>query len=264
MSQYELDYSFSDAYQSTLNNISNELRKEAETIAFMHIHNPEVRLKFLRDISQYISRNEWEVRNACLSLSAGLDNIEDMRELLEEQRRAIQLQEVRQYAYVEAVKNEKNGVTTLLLKQVGFVGGGMQIIAGYGACAVSVGLLCSSLSVGLIAQGSNNMYENGYYLLFRENTSGYLRDGYRYTTKKLGYSDHEADMVYNFVDLTLSAGTLFNPALKPGAFKLFNYYDMDFVASWKLMNTSAFITEGFFDGVTIYSTYDLIQKENKK
>ncbi|MDH0354907.1 hypothetical protein [Morganella sp. GD04133] len=43
MSQYELDYSFSDAYQSTLNNIS---------------------------------RNEWEVRNACLSLSAGLDNIE--------------------------------------------------------------------------------------------------------------------------------------------------------------------------------------------
>ena len=43
MSQYELDYSFSDVYQSTLNNIS---------------------------------RNEWEVRNACLSLSAGLDNIE--------------------------------------------------------------------------------------------------------------------------------------------------------------------------------------------
>ncbi|HDF2341616.1 TPA: hypothetical protein PC598_001167 [Morganella morganii] len=76
MSQYELDYSFSDAYQSTLNNISNELRKEAETIAYMHIRNPEVRMKFLRDISQYISRNEWEVRNACLSLSAGLDNIE--------------------------------------------------------------------------------------------------------------------------------------------------------------------------------------------
>lgn len=57
MSQYELDYSFSDAYQSTLNNISNELRKEAETIAYMHIRNPEVRMKFLRDISQYISRN---------------------------------------------------------------------------------------------------------------------------------------------------------------------------------------------------------------
>lgn len=264
MSHYELDYSFSDAYQSTLHNISHELRKQAEEIAFMHIRNPEVRLKFLRDINQFIARNEWEVKNACLSLSAGLDNIESMRELLEQQRREIQLQEVKQYAYVEAVNNEKNGVKTLLLKQVGFVGGSMQVIAGYGACAASVGLLCSSLTVGLVAQGTNNMYENGYYLLFRESTSGYLRDGYRYSAQALGYSNYEADMVYNFIDLTLSAGTLFNPALKPGAFKLFNYYDMDFIASWKLMNTSTFLTEGFFDGMTIYSTYDLIQKENNK
>ncbi|MBT0461228.1 DUF4225 domain-containing protein [Morganella morganii] len=131
MSQYELDYSFSEAYQSTLRNISGELRKQAEEIAFMHLHNPGVRLQFLRDIDQFIAKNEWEVKNACLSLSAGLDNIEDMRELLAQQHRAIQLREIKQYAYVEAVNNEKNGVTTLLLKQVGFVGGGMQVIAGY-------------------------------------------------------------------------------------------------------------------------------------
>ncbi|MEY0268480.1 hypothetical protein [Morganella morganii] len=44
MSQHELDYSFSEAYQSTLRNISGELRKQAEEIAFMHLHNPGVRL----------------------------------------------------------------------------------------------------------------------------------------------------------------------------------------------------------------------------
>lgn len=263
MSQYELDYSFSDAYQSTLNNISNELRKEAETIAYMHIRNPEVRMKFLRDISQYISINEWEVRNACLSLSAGLDNIEDMRALLKEQQRTIQLQEVRQYAYVEAVNNEKNGVMTILLKQVGFVGGGMQIIAGYGACAASVGLLCGSLGVGLVAQGTNNMYENGYYLLFRENTSGYLRDGYRYVSKNMGYSNYEADMTYNIVDLTLSAGSLANPVLKPGAFKLFDYYSIDFITSFQKMGKIGIGSEIFFDSVTIYSAYDL-KKDDKK
>lgn len=262
MSQYELDYSFSEAYQSTLRNISGELRKQAEEIAFMHLHNPGVRLKFLRDIDQFIAKNEWEVKNACLSLSAGLDNIEDMRELLAQQHRAIQLREIKQYAYVEAVNNEKNGVTTLLLKQVGFVGGGMQVIAGYGACAASVGLLCSSLSVGLIAQGTNNMYENGHYLLFRENTSGYLRDGYRYAAQELGYSNHEADMVYNFVDLTLSAGILVNPALKPGAFKLFNYYHVDFTQSWRTMGRTTLLTEALFDGFTIYLTYDLNENKN--
>lgn len=150
------------------------------------------------------------------------------------------------------------------LKQVGFVGGGMQIIAGYGASAASVGLLCNSLSVGLISQGTNNMYENGYYLLFRENTIGYLRDGYRYTAQKLGYSNHEADMAYNFVDLTLSAGSMVNPALKPGTFKLFRYIDTDFIASWRLMTPAALFTEGFLDSVTIYSTYGLYDVENTK
>lgn len=264
MSQYELDYSFSEAYQSTLHNISNELRKQAEEIVFMYLHNPGVRLKFLSDIDQFIAKNEWEVKNACLSLSAGLDNIEDMRELLAQQRFAIQTQEARQYAYIQAINNEKNGVTTLFLKQVGFVGGGMQIIAGYGACAASVGLLCNSLSVGLIAQGTNNMYENGYYLLFRENTSGYLRDGYRYTAQKLGYSNHEADMAYNFIDLTLSAGSMVNPALKPGTFKLFRYIDTDFIASWRLMTPAALFTEGFLDSVTIYSTYGLYDEGNTR
>ncbi len=56
MSQYELDYSFSEAYQSTLRNISGELRKQAEEIAFMHLHNPGVRLKFLSDIDQFIAK----------------------------------------------------------------------------------------------------------------------------------------------------------------------------------------------------------------
>lgn len=263
MSHYELDYSFSDAYQNTLHNISNELRKQSEEIAFMHIRNPEVRLKFLRDIDQFIAKNEWEVKNACLSLSAGLDNIEDMRELLANQHRAIQLNEVKQYAYVEAVRNEKNGVMTILLKQLGFVGGGMQVIAGYGACAASVGVLCSSLSVGLVAQGTNNMYENGYYLLFRENTSGYLRDGYRHVAKNMGYSNYEADMTYNIVDLTLSAGSLANPVLKPGAFKLFNYYNIDFITSFQKMGKLGIGTEMFFDTITIYSAYDL-KKENEK
>ncbi|MER2909894.1 DUF4225 domain-containing protein [Morganella morganii] len=125
-----------------------------------------------------------------------------------------------------------------------------------------MGLLCSSLSVGLIAQGTNNMYENGHYLLFRENTSGYLRDGYRYAAKEMGYSNYEADMAYNIVDLTLSAGSLANPVLKPGAFKLFSYYDIDFITSFQQMGKIGIGSEIFFDSVNIYSAYKL-NKDNK-
>lgn len=263
MSTYELDYSFSEGYQRTLNRISNSLRKEAMEIANIHIYSQEVRLKFLMDIEQFITKNEWEVKNYCLSLSTGLDNIEDMREQLAEQHNAIQLNKIKQYAYIQTVNNKNNSTKTLFLKQVGFVGGSMQVIAGYGACTGSIGLLCSSLGVGLISHGTNNMYENGYYLLFREKTNGYLRGGYRSLSKKLGYGNYEADMAYNFVDLTLSAGSMANPTLKPGAFKLFRYIDTDFITTWKLMTPSALFTEGFLDTVTIYSTYDSYNNENK-
>lgn len=101
MSTYELDYSFSEGYQRTLNRISNSLRKEAMEIANIHIYSQEVRLKFLMDIEQFIKKNEWEVKNYCLSLSTGLDNIEDMREQLAEQHNAIQLNKIKQYAYIK-------------------------------------------------------------------------------------------------------------------------------------------------------------------
>lgn len=57
----------------------------------------------------------------------------------------------------------------------------------------------------MIAHGLNNMYENGYYLLFREEQSGTLRDAYRFAATKLGYGNNRADLVYGVVDLSLSA-----------------------------------------------------------
>jgi hypothetical protein len=57
----------------------------------------------------------------------------------------------------------------------------------------------------MITHGLNNMYENGYYLLYREDRSGTLRDAYRYVAAKLGYGNNEADIVYGVVDISLSA-----------------------------------------------------------
>ncbi|MEY0878385.1 DUF4225 domain-containing protein [Providencia manganoxydans] len=263
MNNLESDYSFSDGYKSALTNNSNELRKLAEKLAYMYISDSVTRMKFLHDINQFIIRNELEVKNYCLSLSAGMDNITEARDKLELQYELLRKNKVFQYAILESRREKKYEYnTTVVLKQVGFVGGGMQIMAGYGACYGSLGLLCGSLGLALANQGINNMYENGYYLLYREENTSYLRDAYRFTSKKLGYGNNEADMAYAGVDLLLSGYSIFKPTIKPDGWKLFYYMEDSLVASWRTMGKLGLGTEVFFDGFTIYSTYDSINSEN--
>ena len=74
------------------------------------------------------------------------------------------------------------------MKQVGFVSGGSQIFAGIGTCALSAGMACGGVGVPLMAQGANNVYESGYYLLFRKDKVGSIREAYHYAANYLGYN----------------------------------------------------------------------------
>lgn len=86
MTEYELDYSYSDVYRDTLRRESSYLRKIAMKFAYQYIGDSFARMMFLNDIEQLIARTELEVSSYCLSLSAGLDNIsgeiEKMRKIL--------------------------------------------------------------------------------------------------------------------------------------------------------------------------------------
>ncbi|EHA2493312.1 DUF4225 domain-containing protein [Salmonella enterica] len=87
----------------------------------------------------------------------------------------------------------------------------------------SLGLASAGFGAPLISHGVNNMYENGYYLLYQEYVSGYTKDAYRYAANKLGYDNNDADFVYNMVDLGLSGYGLGKQVLKPDAWKLYQY-----------------------------------------
>ncbi|EKT60848.1 DUF4225 domain-containing protein [Providencia sneebia] len=264
MDNSESDYSFSDGYKSALTNNSNELRRLAEKLAYVYINNPKSRMNFLRDINEFITRNELEVKNYCLSLSAGMDNITEARDKLELQHNLLRSNQVMQYAIAEVKYNEKNNVKTILLKEVGYFGGGLQILAGFGSCSVSAGALYASFGAALIAQGTNNVYENGYYLLYREDNTGYLRDGYRFLSNELGYGNKEADIAYASIDLFLSGYSMLKPTIKPDGWKLFYYKEDSLIQSWQNMGKIGLGTEIFFDVFTIYTTYDAIKEHERK
>lgn len=111
-----------------------------------------------------------------------------------------------------------------------------------------------------MAHGSNNMYENGYYLLYREDVSGYTKDAYRYVVNTLGYSNDDADIVYNVADLGLSGYGLGRQVLKPDTWKLFRYIKTDYTRGWKLMGDAELGVELIGDANTVLGIHS-IKKE---
>ncbi len=65
------------------------------------------------------------------------------------------------------------------------------------------------------------------------------------------------------VDLSLSGASLLKPVLKEDSWKLFHYIKSDFITSWQTMGRVPLMSEIFFEGMAIYSTYDLYEEKNK-
>ncbi|OWO83482.1 hypothetical protein B5C26_07465 [Photorhabdus luminescens] len=215
-------------------------------------------MDFNSKINLFVEDILGQVRIHCLSSNGAIEFIQFEINHLKEQDFYLTANRVKQYAIIEKEK-EKSNYTNLILKQIGFVGGGTQILAGYTACKASLGLACASFGAPLMAHGYNNVVENGYYLLYRENINGDVREGYRYVANKIGLSDKDADITYATVDLALSGYGIFRKVLKPRekSWSLFRNINSDFIRGWREMGTVSLTTEGIVDVSTVLSIYQL-------
>ncbi|MGF1873664.1 DUF4225 domain-containing protein [Photobacterium indicum] len=155
-------------------------------------------------------------------------------------------------------------------KGIGFIAGIMQVAGGGALCAESVGLLCA-IGAPMIAHGANNIYENGdYFINGNENTSGWLREGYREGAKLFGLSESGGDIAYSVADLGLSGYGLFSKTLRPPfipqfetskRFKLFHYLTADYVYGYKAMSNTSLAIEGMADIATIKAVSGYSKKD---
>ncbi|WP_241509981.1 MULTISPECIES: DUF4225 domain-containing protein [Photorhabdus] len=235
-----------------------ELRELAKTLSFRYLTHSKIRMDFNSKINLFVEDILGQVRIHCLSSNGAIEIIQFEIDHLKEQAFYLTANRVKQYAIIEREK-EKSSYTNLILKQIGFVGGGTQILAGYTVCKASLGLACASFGAPLMAHGYNNVVENGYYLLYRENINGGVREGYRYVANKIGLSDKDADITYATVDLALSGYGIFKKVLKPRekSWKLFKNINSDFIRGWREMGVVSLTTEGIVDVSTVLSIYQL-------
>ncbi|MBJ7223700.1 MULTISPECIES: DUF4225 domain-containing protein [unclassified Brenneria] len=235
-----------------LNRLTNEL-------ALLYIHGFEARRGFLKEIAALTSQLDYEVVNFCLTEDAAISVIDKEIKNLQKQKFGLSTQKMMQYYVFE--KEKKAQAFNIILKQVGFIGGGTQVMAGIAVCGASMGYLCASFGSLNVSHGLNNLYENGYYLLFRENRSGWTRDAYRAIAQSIGQNGNHADLAYVSVDLGISAYGLFRNVVREDTFRLFRYINSDFVRNWKTMGPVSLPTEFTVDSVTLTDIYILYKNE---
>ena len=247
--------SHSDFTKERLNKTINELNRVSLGLAIRYLPSCESRDAFLKEINEVINSVRREISIHCLSAQGGIELLAKEIKFLEQQRLDIYTTRAMQYAAIEKKKREDRNY--LILKQVGFVGGGTQVFSGFGICLASFGTACATLGGPLISHGLNNFYENGYYLLYRKNRQGFVRHGYRKIAQLIGYTGKESDYAYASIDLVLSGYGLSRQVLKEDRFRLFRHVNADFIRGWRTMGKISLGMEFIGDGFTAYGIYQL-------
>ncbi|WP_235319644.1 DUF4225 domain-containing protein [Pectobacterium fontis] len=127
---------------------------------------------------------------------------------------------------------EKTQRINLAIANLGFVGGGLQLVAGAGITGTGAGIIPGTL---LMAHGFNNVIENGYYLLYRESYTGPVRFVYRQIGSQLGLPNNNSDIIYTFVDIGLSINGLLGYRLTEDAQRLYRFINADLLWGMKEM-----------------------------
>jgi hypothetical protein len=197
-----------------------------------------------------------------LQFSDAMRKLQDQYNSLYKTYIDLQMGTAKLYAIAER-KKQQNSALNITLKQVGFVSGSLQIIGGYGICKASLGAACGFLGNPLMVHGAENTWENGYYLLYREDpTSMPLRSAYRQAAKALGGDVQDGDIAYSIGDLSLSAGSLFRSVLKTDTWKLFRYIRDDYIIGWRDMGAAGLISELVGDSAVGLSLYQLMSGDS--
>lgn len=240
----------------------SDLNEYAYQLSLLYFSVAVARQAFLEEIKKLTDYLLSEVRSGCFSAAGALDIIKQEISFLKEQQSQLINEKLIFYAAIETER--KDAITNLILKQAGFIGGGLQVFAGFGICKATLGIACSAYGAPLIAHGINNAYENGYYLIFHQSKTGYVKELYRAVAHQAGITGGNSDYIYNIADIALSGYGLGRNVLREDTFRLYRHLNDDFIRGWKTMGKTALLVEAYVDGAALAGIYIQHQQDGNK
>ena len=231
-------------------------------ISFQYINDLDIRSKYMLEERRVTSYFLDEYRYGKLDFGRAMDRLREYHMSLTNHHMNLRMGSVKLYAIAER-ERERHSTLTITLKRVGFISGSMQVIGGFGLCKASLGAACKSYGVPLMMQGSENVWENGYYLLYHEDPKRMpLRYAYRQVAKLLGSDDKGGDIAFSTGDLVLSFGSASTLTLRTDSWKLFRYIQEDYIRSWRTLGAVGVASELTGDVVSGFTIYQLFGGES--
>lgn len=204
-------------------------------ICSQYFHDPLTRSKYMIEERRVTSYYLDEYRYGKIDFGRAMDRLREYHMSLTKYHMQLRMGSIKLYVIAER-EREQHSTLTITLKRVGFISGAMQVIGGFGLCKASLGAACKNYGVPLMIQGTENVWENGYYLLYHEDPKKMpLRYAYRQAAKLLGGDDKDGDIAFSTGDLVLSFSSASTRTLRTDSWKLFRYIQEDYIRSWRTL-----------------------------
>lgn len=134
-------------------------------ISFYYLSDSHLRSRFMAEEHRLVNSYINDYQYGRLNFARSMECLQKHYQILSKSRAQLQMGSVKLYAIAERERGRHSSLT-IVLKQVGFVSGAMQVIGGFGLCKTTLSAACKTYGVPLMVQGSENVWENGYYLLY--------------------------------------------------------------------------------------------------
>ncbi len=231
-------------------------------IGFDYIHDSTLRSEFMTGERKAVDELINQYSHGIISFSQAMKELQERYQNLRKSCSQLQMNNIKLYTIAEREK-QRHSLLTITLKRIGFISGSMQVIGGAGLCKASIGAACKSYGIPLMIQGSENAWENGYYLVYHEDPKKLpVRYAYRQVANFFGGDDKDGDIAFATGDLALSFGSASTLTLKSDSWKLFHYIKEDFIRNWRTLGAVGGGAEFTGNAASGFSIYQLTGGES--
>ncbi|MFG1174601.1 DUF4225 domain-containing protein [Erwiniaceae bacterium CAU 1747] len=216
----ELEMHYSDILYQTMNRVADSFLKWSLA-----------KDRFIMEVMGFMRNVQERVRIGDISREQGVQLYREEIDSLNRQQQELLSKQRQQFIVVhkdelEKTLSQKIDRAKLVIAGIGFIGGGLQIVGGLAMIETGAGAV-------MLAHGFNNVIENGYFILYREDFVGPVRFVYHGVGKLMGINEKKSDAIYATVDLTLSVTSMLGMRLEPDIERLYRYIDADLLIGLK-------------------------------
>ena len=242
-------------------------RKLDEIVIIIHsmvkntLNNSKLSFNFIDSVMSEANKTHAEYRNKIISYDQAYKLLNDQLYRLQNMELDIFMGKYKFFAIIERVRNS---ATLFTLKNIGFIGGGLQNIGDYGICYASIAAAVGPYGTPKLINNLDELRAEGCYLVYHEDPRLIsLKSVCREIARIMVGNGPHGDILYSTGDLVMALSSGYLNTTKPDPWKLCRYTYDDFIINWSKIDPLNIANELISNSPDAFAIYKL-ESEAKK